>query len=93
VHTALKNLATSIVLAATNLVLIGIAFLGRLSHIGCCQLGSPSSVIGMVIVPILLLLTFAFLIRDVFRRATRLQGFIALVLSIPSAILVFHTKL
>lgn len=91
-RTEMKKLETCIILATTNLVLLGLAFLARVMHVGCCSLGSPANIVAMVVVPILLILTVVLAIRDLVRSTARLQGVIALLLSVPSAILVFSTR-
>jgi hypothetical protein len=89
----MKKLAISVVLACLNLLLIGLSFLGRWTHVGCCSLGSPANILAMTVVPVVLLASLVFLVRDLIRPPTRLQALFALVLSIPSAILVFSTHL
>ena len=84
----MKKMAISVVLACLNLLLIGLSFLGRWTHIGCCSLGSPANVLAMVVIPVVLLASLVFVVRDLIRPPTRLQALLALVLSIPSAILV-----
>ncbi len=89
----MKKPADSVILATINLALVGLAFLGRFTHVGCCSIGSPANILAMVFVPILLVVSVFFFVRDLIRPPTRLQAGLALVLSIPSAVLVFSTHL
>jgi hypothetical protein len=86
----MKKPADSVVLASANLVLIGIYLLGVWTHVGCCAMGGPASVIGGVVVPVVLLISLPFLVRDLIRPHTRVQAVVALVLLIPS-VMVVHT--
>lgn len=84
----MNNFANSVTLSLINLLLAGVALAGiYLDH------KDVAIVIGMVFVPILLLLTFVFLIRDLIRPATRLHGLLALILSVPSAVLLSFMRI
>ena len=85
--------AGSLMLASANLAVVGVTRLMELTHIGCCTLGGPANVLGMLVSPILLFFTVGYAVRDVFRRGTRLQAFLALVLSIPSGMLLLSIRL
>ena len=84
----MRRLTDSVTLALINLLLVGFAWLGiYLNH------RDTTILIGMVFVPILLLLTFVFLVRDLIRPATRLHGILALILSVPSAVLLSFIRI
>jgi hypothetical protein len=85
----MKRLAISVVLACSNLLLIGLYFLGSWKHVGCCDWGSPGNILLMAVVPVVLLASLIFVVRDLIRPPTRLQALLALALSIPSVILIF----
>lgn len=89
----MKRLSTSVILAGANLVVICLYFLGSWTHTGCCSLGSPANILAMVVVPIVLLASLFFVVRDLIRPPTRLQAVLALILSIPSALLLFWRHL
>ena len=89
----MKKLAISVVLACLNLLVIGLYFLGRWTHIGCCSLGSPANVLAMAVAPVVLLASLVFIVRDLIRPPTRLQAILALVLSVPSALLVLSIRM
>jgi len=61
-------------------------------RVGCCALGSPSNVIGMVIVPVILLIALFFVVRDLIRPHTRVQAVVAVVLLIPSVMVVLSIR-
>jgi hypothetical protein len=84
----MKKLAISVVLASLNLLLIGLYFLASWKHVGCCDFGTPGNVVLLAIVPVVLLACVIFIVRDLIRPPTRLQALLALVLSIPSVIMV-----
>ena len=88
----MKQLTTSIILAAGNLVFLGLVFLGKWTHVGCCSLGSPASVVGLVIVPFLVLASVAFAARDLFLPRARWQAVLALILSVPIGVMYFVMK-
>jgi hypothetical protein len=73
----MKKLATSGVLACTNLLLVAVIY-GLID-------GWIVSAIQFVIIPAVLLATVACALTDLLRRKTRLQSVIALVLSAPIA--------
>ncbi len=84
----MSRLTNSVTLSLINLLLAGLALAGiYLNH------KDAAIVIGMVFVPILLLLTFVFLIRDLIRPATRLHGLLALILSVPGAVLLSFVRI
>jgi hypothetical protein len=84
----MRRLTDSVTLALINLLLAGLAWVGiYLNH------KDTAIVIGMVFVPILLLLTLVFLIRDLIKPATRLHGLLALILSVPSAVLLSFMRI
>jgi len=89
----MKKLAISVILASLNLLLIGFYFLGSWKHVGCCDWGSPGNIVLVAVVPVVLLASLVFVVRDLIRPPTRLQAVIALALSIPSAILVLSIHL
>ncbi len=73
----MRRLTDSVILALINLLLTGLAWIGiYLNH------KDTAIVIGMVFIPILLLLTFVFLIRDLIKPTTRIRGLLALILSV-----------
>ncbi len=47
----------------------------------------------MAVVPVVLLASVIFIVRDLVRPTTRLQAILALVLSVPSALMVFSIRL
>jgi len=89
----MKKLAISVVLACLNLLVIGLYFLGSRTRIGCCSFGSPANILIMAVAPVVLLASLIFIVRDLIRPPTRLQAILALVLSIPSAVMVFSIHL
>jgi hypothetical protein len=89
----MKKLAISVVLASLNLLVIGLYFLGSRTHVGCCSLGSPANILIMAVAPVVLLASLIFIVRDLIRPPTRLQAILALVLSVPSAVMVFSIHL
>jgi chromate transport protein ChrA len=82
------KIATSLVLALLNLLLVGIFW-------GLSRMNYPEAaiVVEMVILPSLLLATFAFLTRDLIKSGNRLQAFLASLLSIPTVLLVSSIRL
>jgi hypothetical protein len=93
VRTPMKRLAISVILASLNLLLIGLYFLASWRKIGCCGWGSPGNILLLAVVPVVLLASLVFVIRDLIRPPTRLQAILALVLLVPSAIMVFSIRL
>jgi hypothetical protein len=89
----MKKLTISVVLACLNLLVIGLYFLARWTHVGCCSLGSPANVLIMAVAPVVLLASVIFTVRDLIRPPTRLQAILALVLSVPAAVMVFSIRL
>jgi hypothetical protein len=89
----MKKLAISVILASLNLLLIGFYFLASWKRVGCCGWGSPGNIILLAVVPVVLLASLVFIVRDLIRPPTRLQAILALVLSVPSAIMVFSIRL
>lgn len=89
----MKKLAISVILAALNLLLIGVYFLASWRKVGCCGWGSPGNIILLAVVPVVLLASVIFIVRDLIRPPTRLQAILALVLSVPSAVMVFSIHL
>jgi len=78
------KLADSLLLAATNLVVIGLVYLCVMSHVGSTQFGFIFICLLTLASPVLLLATVIYLPRDLYRRPSRLQGIIALVMAIPA---------
>ena len=89
---SMKRPADSVILASADLILTGLAYMGVWLRIGCCSLGSPASVLGMVVVPVVLLISLFFVVRDLIRPHTRVQGIVALVLLIPSVMAVLSIR-
>jgi hypothetical protein len=88
-----KRLAISVILASLNLLLIGLYFLASWRRVGCCGWGTPGNIILLAVVPVVLLASLIFVVRDLIRPPTRLQAILALVLSVPSAVMVFSIHL
>ena len=84
----MRTLATSLVFALLNLLSTGCAMLFAYT-----SLADMAIAIEMVLLPLLLLATAVFAIRDLLRRATRLYAVMAVFLSIPGAWLVFSITL
>lgn len=84
----MRALSTSLVLAMFNLLFTGCALIFAYT-----TLADVAIVIEMVFLPLLLLVTVVFAIRDLLRRATRLYAVVAVFLSIPGAWLVFSITL
>jgi hypothetical protein len=89
----MKKLAISVILASLNLLLIGVYFLASWRKVGCCGWGSPGNILLLAVVPVVLLASVIFIVRDLIRPPTRLQAILALVLSVPSALMVFSVHL
>jgi hypothetical protein len=91
----MKRVATSIVLACANLVLVGLgyvlAFVDSWKHVLPEELPAPISLlpglIVFVVIPLLGLATVVIAIKDLFRAGTRWQAVIACILFIPVAII------
>ena len=81
----MKMPADSLMLVSANLVLVGLAHVAAWNGIESWPL-FPFLV--LCVSPILFLLTVAHGVRDMSRRETRSQAIIALLLSVPSALLV-----
>lgn len=81
----MKMLTTSLVLACANVLLIGMLFLGRWTHIR--GLENLPGVISLVVVPSLVLATLGFAITDLVHPGSRWQGILALVLSVPIGVM------
>ena len=88
----MKLPADSVILALANLGLVCLSLLAKMTHIGCCTLGGPASVIATIIVPTELVLSLFFLARDLKRPSTRRQALIAAVLFIPGLFLLLVSK-
>ncbi len=88
----MKKPADSIILSIINLALLGLAWVGKLTHVGCCSIGQPAGILVLVIVPIVLLLTFVSIVKDVIRASTRVQAIFALLLSIPVGVMIFSIR-
>ena len=89
----MKRPAISVIFAVLNLVLTGLYFLASWRKVACCGWGSPGNVLLLAVVPVVLLASLVFIVRDLIRPPTRLQAILALVLSVPSAIMVFSIRL
>lgn len=93
----MKTLTTSLVLACTNLVLVGLGYLDNWKHILLPEhlpraISLLPGVISLVVIPFLALATVAFAIRDLVRPGNRWQGVIALVLSVPIGVMYSMTS-
>ena len=84
----MRTLATSLVFALSNLLFTGCALIFAYT-----TLADMAIMIEMVLLPLLLLATAVFAIRDFLRPATRLYAVVAVFLSIPGAFLVFSITL
>lgn len=80
--------ADSVILTSANAVSLGLVHLMVLTKVGCCELGSPANSLSWVVCPLLFLFTVVYGIKDLFRRGARLQGMLALLLAIPTWILI-----
>lgn len=84
----MMKIATSLILACLNLLLVGVArALIYLNHL------DAAIVIEMVFLPVLLLATVVFILRDLIRPGTRLYALLAILLSVPGALLVSSIRL
>jgi ABC-type multidrug transport system permease subunit len=79
----MKLPADSLILASANLVVTRLGYFSEMLHIENSVLGAILSYLPVVASPVLLLATIIYLPRDLWRRDTRLQGLLALLLSIP----------
>jgi hypothetical protein len=79
-----RKLADSLLLALSNLGVIGLVYLCSVLHIGSTKLGTAVIYLLALASPVLLLATAIYLPRDLIRRVSRTQTIIALVLSIPA---------
>ncbi|HVP63899.1 MAG TPA: hypothetical protein VMT82_03325 [candidate division Zixibacteria bacterium] len=77
----MKKVAISEVLAVVNLVLVCVLY----RHIG----DSIANAIQFVIIPVLILATVVFSVRDLSHSGTRFHALVALVLSIPVVFIYF----
>jgi hypothetical protein len=75
----LKETATSLLTASTNLLLSGLGL-----SLGFTSYSEWAVLLLMVVVPVLLVVTVVFFLRDVWRKATRKQAVVALLLSFPT---------
>jgi hypothetical protein len=82
------KIATSLVLASLNLFLVGVFW--SLIHINHPD---AAIVVEMVLVPLLLLATLVFLVRDLIKPSNRLHALLALLLSVPSVFVVSSIRL
>ena len=89
----MKKLAISVILASLNLLLVGLYFLGSWTRVACCDWGSPGNVLLLAVVPVVLLASVFFVVRDLIRPGTRWQAIAALVLCAPSVWLVSSIRL
>lgn len=89
----MKRLTISLILAVLNLVLIGLYFVASWRNVACCGWGSAGNILLLAFVPVVLLASFVFIVRDLIRPSTRVQAILALVLSVPSAVMVFSIRL
>lgn len=85
-------LADSLILASANLGVIGLVYLGKLTRITDFAFGSLAHALLVLASPVLLLATVIYLPRDLFRRGTRLEALIALVLLIPAGMFVYSIR-
>ena len=82
------KIATSLVLASLNLLLVGVFWsLIHISH------PDAAIVAEMVFLPLLLLATPVFLVRDLTKPSTRLHALLALLVSAPAVFLVSSIRL
>jgi len=70
----MKKLAISVVLACLKLLLIGVYFLASWRKVGCCGWGTPGNIVLLAIVPVVLLASLVFIVRDLICPPTRLQA-------------------
>lgn len=75
----LKAAATSLLVASTNLLLSGVALL-----LGFTNYAEWAVLLFMVFVPLLIAVTLVFFVRDVWKRTTRKQAVLAILLSFPA---------
>ena len=83
----MARIATSLMLALLNLLLLG-AFWSFVAS----NHADAAILVQMVLVPSLLSATLLFVIRDFIKPSTRTQAFLAILLSIPSGLLVSLAK-
>lgn len=80
----MKKPADSLVLAVANMAVVGFLYVARR--------GSLPAMIALVCVPALFLLTLIFVLKDRRKPEKRIQSWIALVLAIPCAVLLWSIK-
>jgi hypothetical protein len=89
----MKKLAISLILASFNLLLIALYFLASWKKVGCCGWGSPSNAVLLAVVPVVMLASVIYIIRDLMSPVTRLQAILACVLLVPTSLIVFSIRL
>ena len=89
----MNKFAMSLVLSLLNIPLLGIYFIANWLRFACCQWGSPANVILLAIVPVVLVASIVFIVRDLMRPPSRVKAVIALALAIPIAIFVLSLRL
>ena len=80
----MKRPADSLILALANLAVVGFLYIARR--------GSLPAMAALVCVPALFLLTLIFVLKDRRKPENRIQSWIALVLAIPSAVLLWSIR-
>lgn len=94
----MKRLTTSLILACTNLVFVGLGYLDNWKHILVPEhlpraISTWPGVLSLVVIPFLVLATLGFAIRDVVRPGNRWQGVLALLLAAPIAVIYSTARL
>jgi len=84
----MRKVSTSVVFAVLNLFLVGFALM-----LTYANLSDLAILIEMVLLPLALLATAVFAIRDLLRRSTRVHAVVAVLLSVPGVLLVFSINL
>ena len=88
-----RRLSISFVLTSGSLFLLGLVDFGLYVQMRCCSLRSSAKILGTAIVPLLILASVAFAIRDILRPSTRWQAALALILSVPIGVMCWSVKL
>lgn len=84
----MRKLATSLILASVNAVLVGSGYLMDWTHTPLPQsLSLAAGVIALIVIPLLVLATIVFALRDLASVGSRLQAAVALALALPVGIL------
>ena len=79
---------TGLLLAISSLLLVGLSQL--LAHVGRAD---PAIAIDLVLLPLVVLASLIFLVRDVIRPASRVYALLGLILLLPGIILVCSIKI